>query len=186
MSIPLHPDHNFVLAAHRREPAGVAWLVERLTGIPRVIQALAAHAGLSQWDLADTTQEAVLTVLDRLSTYHGLAPFDAWVHRICQLTLKGAMRRRHRHLAPGVDHDPPAPEASPADTAAADERRRSVRAAIDAIGGVEADVLRLRLESLSFADIAARTGIAMATLRTRYYRGLRKLHLRLSPGDQHP
>lgn len=182
MTAPIHPDHALVTAARRREPAAVDWLSARLRNIPRLLRQVPSRGvRLPASDLDDVAQQATQVALDRLAGYHGLAPFDAWVYRVCEWTLLGFLRRRRRSAAATIGEDPVAAEADPAEVAFVEERRVRIRDAIDAIGGVEAEVVRARhLEGLSFASIAARSGIGMATLRTRYYRGLTKLRLRLS------
>lgn len=183
MTAPPHPDHSLVAAARSQDADAVEWLANQLRSIPRLIRHLAVPAmGLGDEDVADVAQEVACVVLARLAGYQGLAPFQAWVYRVCEWTLNDVVRRRRRSAAAALEVEPVAADEEPAANVDAGERRARVRAAIDAVGGVEAEVIRARhLEGASFASIAARTGIAMATLRTRYYRGLAKLRLRLAP-----
>jgi RNA polymerase sigma-70 factor, ECF subfamily len=184
---PLHPDHALAQAALRGEPAAIAWLEARLLAVPRLLRNLAPRFGrIAQHDLEDLAQQVVRIALERLPRYHGLAPFEAWVHRIAVHTLLG-WRRQKRHLGATGNVDPVAPDMDPTRWFADQERRRAVQAAIDRIGGVEAEILRqVHFEGLDFATISRRAGIPEATLRTRYYRGLQRLRdiLRPRSGDQ--
>jgi len=174
MAAPLDPDHAMVQAARRRNPAAVEWLGVQLRCVPRFIAILLRRHGGSSSDAKDLAQQAAAVALARLANYHGLAPFVAWLHRICDLTVRGALRRQRRESSSLAIE--PAVQADPAADAQREEHRERVRRAIDAVGGAEADVIRWRhLDSEDFGDISARTGIPLATLRTRYYRGLEKL-----------
>ncbi|MCR9246129.1 MAG: sigma-70 family RNA polymerase sigma factor [bacterium] len=186
MTVPLHADHALVRAARRKEPDAVDWLSEKLEIVPRIIAVLARRKGVRAPEvLADLSQEAVLTALRRLDTYHGLAPLDAWLQRICENTVRGYQRRERLRAANPLEHEPASHERTPDEIAEAEEQRRRVSAAIDAIGGSEAEILRLRYqEGMDYRDIAARAGIPFATCRTRYYRGFQKLRDRLDGDNQ--
>jgi RNA polymerase sigma-70 factor, ECF subfamily len=179
---PFHSDLTWVQAAVRGNPRAIEWVAERLTRVPRIVERLAARFGRGAAELADVAQDVAVVVLRRLADYHGRAPFDAWLHRVCVQTLLSARRRQRRHVATTLEFEPATTELTPEATLAEQEQSRQLCEGIDRVGGVEAEVLRLRhLDGLDFATISARTGIAMATLRTRYYRGLRRLQDRLVP-----
>jgi RNA polymerase sigma factor (sigma-70 family) len=179
----LHPDHARVQAALRREPDAVDWLAARLECVPRMVQQVARRfPWLPASERPDVAQDVVLVVLRRLDSYHGQAPLEAWVHRACLLTVRGRARRRIATggvaldgLAAAADDDRPGARLL------AEELRVRIRQAVDAVGGVEAEILRQRhFAGLDFETIAQRTGIGIATLRTRYYRALKSLQRRLA------
>jgi len=182
MNPPLHPDHAHVEAAHRREPAAVEWLAQRLTCVPRMVQQLSSRfGGLPTQELADVAQDVAVVVLRRLASYHGLAPFEAWVHRICLHTLHSFVRRRRNRATGSLDEEPADQGELPTTRLQEQERRDLLLGAIDRVGGAEAELLRFRhLDGLDFAEISRRTGIGMATLRTRYYRGLKRVQQNLA------
>lgn len=188
MTEPEHPDYARCIAAQKHDPDAVQWLTERLQLVPRIVQRLAKrHGGCSRDDVQDMSQAAAKTALDRLDSYHGRAPFGAWVHEICVRTVLGYVRRKRRQAMATLEHEPPAEQLSPLEQIDQDERSQRVRDAVEQIGGVESDVvLRRALEDQDFADISASTGIPVATLRTRYYRGLKKLQARLGTNPQAP
>ncbi len=177
----LHPDHDRVQAALRREPAAVEWLVACLTCIPRMVQQIASRGTrLPRSEWPDAAQDAALVVLRRLPSYHGQAPVEAWMHRIGLNAIRARARRRRPMLA-GSMETLAGDGADPAERLIAAEHSARLREEVDAVGGVEADVLRQRhFECLEFETIAQRTGIGIGTLRTRYYRGLERLRRRLS------
>lgn len=188
----LHPDHARVQAALRCDGVAADWLAARLTCIPRMVHQIAGtFAWLRPQEREDVAQDVALVVLRRLDSYHGRAPLEAWVWRICVLTVKNRGRQRSEFAFASLDtiaaEDTERPDAS----LLANEHRARIRGAVDAVGGVEAEILRQKhFDGLDFETIAARTGIGIATLRTRYYRALKRLQRRLSvslaPGDTTP
>jgi RNA polymerase sigma-70 factor (ECF subfamily) len=131
---------------------------------------------LSEHDLADVAQDSMLVLLRKLHEFTGQAALEAWVFRICCLELMNAVRRRRRQM-PNIDL-----EIEPrSDDAATREwhrlvAREALDTAIDRIGGVEAEALRLKhYEGLTFEELAARAGISVTGIKARYYRGLARL-----------
>jgi RNA polymerase sigma-70 factor (ECF subfamily) len=180
-----HHDLQQVRDAIAREPAAVAWLTERLQRIPRYVAGLARRfAALTDEDVQDMSSEVTTAVLRRLAEFGGHCAFDAWVNVFCQNTLLGYARRRRRQRMPSLEVEPATADSAPIDEAERRERARRLRDSIDRIGGAEADVLRQRhFDGLDFGNISERTGTPVATLRTRYYRGLRKLKDMLTDED---
>jgi RNA polymerase sigma-70 factor (ECF subfamily) len=153
-------------------------LAERLQCVPRIMAAQNARLGrpLSEHDLADVAQDTMLVLLRKLHEFTGQAALEAWVFRICCLELMNAVRRRRRQM-PNIDL-----EIEPrSDDAATREwhrlvAREALDTAIDRIGGVEAEALRLKhYEGLTFEELAARAGISVTGIKARYYRGLARL-----------
>jgi len=181
-----HEDLQRVRDAIARAPAAVAWLTERLQRIPRYVAGLARRfPALTEDDVHDMSSEATTAVLRRLDEFAGHCAFDAWVNVFCQNTLLGYARKRRRQQMPTLDGEPAATEdLAPVDEVASRERARELRDCIDRIGGAEAEVLRMRhFDGLDFGNISDRTGTPVPTLRTRYYRGLRKLKAMLTGKD---
>lgn len=177
-----HDDLQRVRDAIVRAPDAVAWLTERLQRIPRYTKSLARRFPmLGEDDLHDISSEATTAVLRRLEEFNGHCAFDAWVNVFCQNTILGFVRKQRRQQMGVLVDDPTSGLPSPSDDASRLERARALRGLVDRIGGAEAEVLRMRhFDGLDFGNISERTGTAVATLRTRYYRGLRKLKDMLS------
>jgi RNA polymerase sigma-70 factor (ECF subfamily) len=168
-----------VAAAQRGEPEARARLVQRLQCIPRFVARLHGRMGwsLSQEELADAVQDVALVVLKNLDRFHGRVPLEAWIHRICFLTLRNRLRRQRaspKSLGDAAE-DVAAPRAE-----SGDDTRAEVMAILDRIGGIEADIVSMRhIEGLSFEEIGRRTGDSVATTKTRYYRAIRRVQERL-------
>ncbi|MBX3461566.1 MAG: sigma-70 family RNA polymerase sigma factor [Planctomycetes bacterium] len=185
-----HPDHERVVAANEGDTAAIDWVTERLRQVPRWMAQLARRTGgWTSHDVEDAAAEAVRAALTSLARYHGLAPFDSWLYTICTNTLRSQARRRRLRAALPLATEVVDPGHTPATAAAAAEVAAALRGGCDAIGGAEAEVLRLRyMGGLDFRDISARLGIPMAAVRTRHYRALAKLKQRLEAwdGEQEP
>lgn len=178
-------DSALVAAALRRERRAMDALTQRLHCIPRFIERINLRFGrcLSHDELADAVQDVAVVVLRSLDRFHGRVPLEAWVHRICFLTLRNRMRQRRASPLPLGDA---ADElvSSPHDDGAL---RAEVLTVLDRLGGVEAEILSLRhIEGMSFEAIAARLGEVVATTKTRYYRAIRRLQTRLHEAGPGP
>lgn len=182
---PTDPDFARVRSALARDPTGVAWLTEQLRIVPRIVAHMARRSGgWTAHDVEDAAAEALQLAVAGLARYHGLAPFVSWLHKICENTVRGMARRRQLRAMQPLDFDSPDGGPDPATQVTDRETMDNLHRHIDAIGGVEAEVLRLRyLEVLDFSDIAIRLGIPLATIRTRHYRALRKLQQRIAPSE---
>lgn len=154
-------------------------LFARLGCVPRIVAAIDARAGgpLSHGELSDLAQDVYLLVWRKRSAFDGRASLESWIYGIARFEYLNALRRRKRTRevddqtparAEGLDDDLPLePEA--------------LRAALDALDPEEAEAVRLHhYEDLSFPDAAARAGVALGTLKNRYYRALERLRARLA------
>jgi RNA polymerase sigma factor (sigma-70 family) len=180
-------DLALVRAAHGGDGSARDALADRLQCIPRIVGALNARLGrrLGEHDLADVVQDTVVSVLRKLVDYAGQGVLEAWVFRFCTFEVMNALRRRHRQPA----HDEAAVDAV-VDTAAqgAFQRlvaREALDAAIDRVGGTEADALRMKhFEGLSFEAMAQRVRISTTAMKGRYYRALAHLERLLAADDE--
>ncbi|MFK7742481.1 MAG: RNA polymerase sigma factor [Planctomycetota bacterium] len=182
MPDPAHPDLESVRLYLEGAPEGRDWLAERLQRVrPMTRHAARRMGGCADLDLADVEQEASATAIRRLPHFAGHSSLDAWLYNVCKLTLRSLLRRARRRRMAAIVTEPIAFDAEPTAAAASEERAVALRAALAALGGTEAEIIRLRhFENLDFRDIAARQDTPMATVRTRYYRGLDRLRRRLA------
>ena len=149
---------------------------ERMTCIPRILQALNLQSGarLDEHALADTAQDCALIVWRKLTSYRSSHALEGWVYGIVLRELLNARRRRARAdrvetLAPEDVRDPGREDASDAEEVELD-------AALDELSEAEATIIRLRHhEDLSFPEIGQRLAIPENTAKTRYHRGLVRL-----------
>jgi RNA polymerase sigma factor (sigma-70 family) len=172
----LHGDYELAQAASRGDATARDWLAAKLTCVPRMVQQIHSRArALPANELPDLAQRVAAVVIRRLAEFHGRCPIEAWIYRICVLTMQSHRRESDRATGDAAT-EPAATGPTPIEQAISRERCQLLHRAIDAIGGAEAEVLRARhVLDEGFETIAARTGIGIATLRSRYYRAMERL-----------
>lgn len=175
-----------LIRAYLSDPG--AWagaLTERMRAVPRILAALNGRFrhGLDANDLEDLVQDTMVLVLTKLDSYQGRGAFEGWLFHSCNFQLLNALRRKRRGalLVDDLDKQPSrATESGGEKELIAQE---AAERALQALGGSEADVLRMRcLEEVSFEVIAVRLGLSVANAKVRYYRGLKKLAERMRGG----
>lgn len=128
-------------------------------------------------DLEDIAQDVMISVWRKLETYEGRGSLEGWVLRFVHLELMYRLRRKDRR--PRLLEDLPgerAPEPPAAEEPADDLECGHLYEVLERLGPPESEILRLRhFEDMPFAEIAAQLGDGLATTKTRYYRGLRKV-----------
>ena len=146
---------------------------ERMHCVPRILHALNRRRGLqlAEEEILDLTHDTLLIALRKLHEFEAWCPLEGWIYRLCEFEYLNAVRRRSRRaqlLTPlGDDAVVPAP-----DDATRSSAHEEVVRGLDRLGGVEAELIRLKdIEGLTFLEIAARCGMAVNTAKTRYYRG---------------
>lgn len=175
-------DRELILAALGGDGAARAALSQRLRCVPRILRVINSRRGrgLSSHDLEDLSQDAVIKILQKLEAFRGHTTLESWAYRFCYLEYMNRIRRHVRGntiVATGLEEDVEAVEGPPALLDAGE-----LEVWLDRMAPPEAEVLRLRLElDLSFAEIAAKLGAPLATIRSRYYRGIAWLRERLGP-----
>lgn len=148
-----------------------------------VLRALGRRRGLDAAACEDLAQDVLMTVHRVRHTYDPARPFGPWLIAIAQRRLIDRLRRDGR-LRRHETHDPGAVEtfaAAPAkDRLEADEAAALLREAIAALPPRQREALELtKLQELSVADAAARTGQTPGALKVNVHRALRALQARL-------
>lgn len=175
-------DHLSDLELARATLQGRADAIERfvlrMRCVPLSLTAQNARLGrpLNVQDIEDLAQEVVVMIWRKLDTFSGLSTLETWVYRFASLELMNAIRKkRTRQRVGDLDDDPPS-------TAGPDARLSSldyehVYRALDRLDASEADVIRLKhFQELTFEEIGANLSMPTNTAKTKYYRGLVKLH----------
>jgi RNA polymerase sigma-70 factor (ECF subfamily) len=133
---------------------------------------------------ADVTQQVFLKLMSGLGNYHGGAAFSTWLYR----TVINACidsRRRVSRLTPVPPETLEAvvdQQASSDDLIAAEERARSVQAAIAMLPPkLRAPVLLRYVSELGYPEIAAALNCSIGTVSSRLHRAHRLLAERLAP-----
>lgn len=126
-------------------------------------------------DVEDLVQECLLAIHNKRHTYEAAQPLSAWVHAIARHKLVDLLRARSVREAL---HDPL--ETGEALFAASDQDAREARR--DVIGLLEhlpdkqrLPILHVKLEGLSVAETARRTGLSESAVKVGIHRGLKTL-----------
>lgn len=178
---PFADDLVLARACVAGDQVALARLVRRLACIPRVIEGISARLGhpLDRQELEDLGQETLVLAWRKLDSYTGEARLESWIFGLARLELMNALRRKRRRPefragSTDPEHATVAPPSAP------DQDRDCLMAAVASLDPAEADVVRLKhFEALTFEDMAERLCITTSTAKTRYYRGLARLHERL-------
>lgn len=176
--------------AHRRDRELVARVlggdrlaldgfIERVRCTPRFLHAINERAGapLSDAEIADLTQDVLLLIWEKLSTFEGRATLETWTWRFCWLESRNRIRRvlRNRRTSQSTSlDDVPAPEAR------SSLHEDALAIGLEELGPPRSEVIRLKhFEGRTFAEIGEVLGIPVNTAKTHYYRGLEWLRQRL-------
>ena len=142
-------------------------------------------------DAADMTQETFVRLLRSLASYRGDGQsFTSWVHRMTINICLDSLRRRQRtgDLA-GQPHGEPVLEPASSDLwgqpewrAESSESAHEVRAALRALPPPQRQALTLHyLEGRPYAEIAARMGVPLNTVKSHMLRGKERMARLLDP-----
>ena len=125
-------------------------------------------------DARDATQDALLTVLKKLSSFRGEAAFTTWLHRVTVNACYDLLRKRQRAplLDLGEDDRPPL-EPSPApDHADTSDLSIDVQQALSRVPDDFRVVMILHhVQDLPQEEVAAILGIPVGTVKSRLHRG---------------
>lgn len=174
----LREDAELVRRASDGEPRAVDEFAEHLRQVPRFLSRIMHRYrhNLQPQDREDLAQEVCKNILERMPRFAGRSSLDAWIYRFCEYTLLNHVRRL-RHRPQELDFE--VPEQTPESDHEAEFVDR-VHAALEALGGTEAEVIRLReREGLNFAEIAARLGRKPAAVKSLFHRGLEQIRARV-------
>ena len=133
---------------------------------------------------ADVTQQVFLKLMSGLGNYHGGAAFATWLYRTVINACIDSRRRVSRltALAPETLQGIVDPQASRDEVIAAEERARSVQAAIAALPAkLRAPVLLRYVGDLGYPEIAGVLNCSIGTVSSRLHRAHRLLAERLAP-----
>jgi RNA polymerase sigma-70 factor (ECF subfamily) len=174
----LEPDDDDVA---RRFAAGeeqaLAWAYERWAGL---VHGMAVRAFGSGPDAEDVTQQTFVAAWTGRAGYSvGRGPLPGWLVGICRHKIADTWARldRQRRAVQAVAADVPAAP-GPVDAAVAD--RVLLRGELDRIGQPQRGIIELAFfEDLTHAQIAARTGLPLGTVKSHIRRTLERLRTRL-------
>lgn len=150
--------HAFLreLSAHLR-----AFLRRRLVRLPDEVE--------------DLVQESLLAIHNQRHTYDAGQPLTAWIHAIAKYKLIDLLRRRARRDLLNDPLDDEFGLASAANTEAADARRDLGRLLQQLPERQRLPIVHMKLEGLSVAETAKRTGMSESAVKVGVHRGLKAL-----------
>jgi RNA polymerase sigma-70 factor, ECF subfamily len=164
-------DEDLVRRFLSGDRAAFAALVERHE---RRIYNLALRMTGREEDARDATQDALLTVLKKLSSFRGEAAFTTWLHRVTVNACYDLLRKRQRApLLERGDDDLPAIEPTPAaDHADTSDLSIDVqRALLEVPEDFRVAMILHDVQDLPQEEVAAILGIPVGTVKSRLHRG---------------
>lgn len=129
-------------------------------------------------EVEDLLQETLLAVHNQRHTYRADEPLTAWVHAIARYKLIDLLRRRagREALHDSIDEPGGAEEVFvSADTEASDARRDLSRLLAALPGRYRVPIVCMKLEGLSVAETARRTGMSESLVKVNVHRGMKVL-----------
>jgi RNA polymerase sigma-70 factor (ECF subfamily) len=134
----------------------------------------------------DLTQEAFLKAYRALGTFKREARFSSWLYQIAVNATRDRLRRRRRRSDLSLDDvddgAPPLRDSAPSafDRVDSQDLSRLVEAAMASLPPEQREVVILKeYEGLTFPEIAEALDVPLSTVKTRLYRGLGQLRVRL-------
>jgi RNA polymerase sigma-70 factor, ECF subfamily len=150
--------HEFLreLTVHLR-----GFLRKRLAGMPE--------------DVEDLVQEALLAVHNQRHTFDPAQPLTAWVYALARYKLVDFLRRRSRTDLLNDPLDEESELLATSENEAADARRDVATLLEQLPDRFRLPILHMKLEGLSVAETARRTGMSESAVKVGVHRGLKAL-----------
>ena len=172
-------DQELVRSVLAGDSRAIDVLVERLSCIPRVLTLLNQRVGstLGPEDLGDLTQDTLAVLWPRLENYTGEASLETWFYGFCFNSFMNAVRKKRPMQS--VDSLLEKPAALPTRLSGLLEYEH-VHRSLKQLDERQTRVIRLKyFDELTFEEIGVRLGISPNTVKTHYYRGMRRLEVLL-------
>ena len=167
-------ERDLILACQRGDEAAFEALI-RLH--EKKVYALCRRMCRDEDDALEAAQDAFLAVWRGIGSFRADAAFSTWLYRLASNACLDLLRRGKKHgghvaLDDGEARlDPVDPAPQPEEAAVRAETRRMVREALYALPDDYRQILLLReTEQLSYAEIAAVTGLEPGTVKSRISR----------------
>jgi RNA polymerase sigma-70 factor, ECF subfamily len=185
ISGPMTPtDEDLVVAFQSGDIPAFDQLVRRWD---RKIQGVIYRLVGNHDEARDLSQEAFLKAYRALGTFKQEARFSSWLYQIAINATRDRLRRRRRRTDLSLDDVEEKGEASlrdarpsALDLIESNDLSRAVAAAMAALSEEQREVVILKeYEGLTFPEIAETLDVPLSTVKTRLYRGLGQLRVRL-------
>jgi RNA polymerase sigma-70 factor, ECF subfamily len=171
------PDGPLVSRAQK----GDRWAFEQLVDRHQHrLFTLAARLLGSADDAGDAVQEAFIRAWLGLPSFRGGARFSTWLHRICVNAVHD-QRAKARRTEPSPEIDP----ADPHDSFAQQELSRELQQALNSLEeDYRTAVVLYDVLGCSYAEIAELSGVPEGTVKSRIFRGRKRLAEILGTKDE--
>jgi RNA polymerase sigma-70 factor, ECF subfamily len=130
-------------------------------------------------EVEDLVQEVLIAIHNQRHTYDEAQPVTAWAHAIARFKLVDFFRRRSARGGDHLDVDDVADELSVEDHDAADAKRDVTTLLAELPPKQRAAIEWVKIEGLSIAEAAAKTGQSESLIKVNIHRGLKALALRM-------
>ena len=133
-------------------------------------------------DVEDLVQETLLAVHNQRHTYRAAQPLTPWLHAIARYKLMDLLRTRLPRSAAEVPIDDESDDEAlhSADAAAAEARRDLLKLLATLPDRYGVPIVHVKIEGLSVAETAARTGLSESAVKVGIHRGLKLLAHRIA------
>lgn len=171
-----------ISAAQNGDVEAFARIFEEYRGVVYTV----AYRLVGPNDADDVTMETYLKAWRAFPKFKGKSAVKTWLYRIthnCATDFLRARTRRKEDILPENDsddrsisdlHDPSSP--APDSAIVEDEMKRRMHKAVELLDENHRATIQLRfIDDMSYADIAAATGVSIGTVMSRLFNGKRKL-----------
>jgi RNA polymerase sigma-70 factor, ECF subfamily len=179
----LRSDEELVAAVRAGEATAFDQLMLRWD---RKIRGAAYRVLGSDDEAREVTQEAFLKAFRHLPSFKEEARFSSWLYQIALNLCRDRLRRRRGREFVSLDAvaeaAPAAFRAEPSalDLVEAQDLSRAIASAVETLSEEQREVVVLKeYQGLTFPEIAEVLGVPVSTVKTRLYRALSQLRVRL-------
>jgi RNA polymerase sigma-70 factor (ECF subfamily) len=135
-------------------------------------------------EVEDLVQETLLAIHNQRHTYDSAQPLTAWVHAIARYKLIDLFRRRAGREALHIPLDDELAIFASSETEAADARRDLSRLLAALPDRHRLPIVHVKLDGLSIAETARKTGMSESAVKVGIHRGLKALAAILRSGNE--
>ncbi len=173
-----HPDLRLVQETLGGCEDAAKRLIRRLECIPLILHKRNNRLGgpLTDEDIRDLVQDILTVIWKRLPTYEGKSSIDTWVHAYCIHQLMNALRAKSR--MPQLAEDATLEQSRTEDSFRfpSEIEFEHVHLCLDQLELGQSTVIRLKhFEHRTFDEIGEQMTLSPNTVKTLYYRGLKRL-----------
>lgn len=169
-------DEDLVAAFVAGGPGAGAAFDELVTRYQRRVYGICYRYFGDPADAEDAAQETFVVLLRRAGTFRGTARFSTWLYRVATNACNDLARRRGRRPTAAGDLDALASEPAVEDPIAARELSADLARALADLDDDTRDAVVLHdVAGLPYADVAARLGVPVGTVKSRIHRGHARL-----------